>query len=204
MSYTFFFKDFIYLFLEKGREGEREGEKHQRMVASHARPYWGPGLQPRCVPRLGIEPATLCFTGMCSVHWATPTRANVIYFCFKWSYVRVQKYVLNYKNYFICSHIFILSGTLSSSLDVCFLQKARKPLWDLWSVFLYSRLRVLCCLLNAWNSKNLVFHVSLCELQYLLYIEVLCILFSLSQFCWQESKSITIALSWTEAVACDY
>ena len=31
---TFFFKDFIYLFLERGREGEREGEKHQCVVAS--------------------------------------------------------------------------------------------------------------------------------------------------------------------------
>ena len=33
-----FFKDFIYLFLERGREGEREGEKHQCVVASHALP----------------------------------------------------------------------------------------------------------------------------------------------------------------------
>ena len=29
-----FFKEFIYLFLERGREGEREGEKHQPVVAS--------------------------------------------------------------------------------------------------------------------------------------------------------------------------
>ena len=28
------FKDFIYLFLERGREGEREGEKDQCVVAS--------------------------------------------------------------------------------------------------------------------------------------------------------------------------
>ena len=27
-----YFKDFIYLFLERGREGEREGEKHQCMT----------------------------------------------------------------------------------------------------------------------------------------------------------------------------
>ena len=30
-----FFKDFIYLFLERGREEEREGENHQCVVASH-------------------------------------------------------------------------------------------------------------------------------------------------------------------------
>ena len=33
-----FLKDFIYLFLERGREGEREGEKHQCVVASQAPP----------------------------------------------------------------------------------------------------------------------------------------------------------------------
>ena len=33
-----FFLDFIYLFLERGRDGEREEEKHQRVVASHAPP----------------------------------------------------------------------------------------------------------------------------------------------------------------------
>ena len=41
LSFSFFFffkKDFIYLFLEKGMEGEREGEKHQCVVASCAPP----------------------------------------------------------------------------------------------------------------------------------------------------------------------
>ena len=33
-----YFKDFIYLFLEKGREGEREEQKHQYVVASHVSP----------------------------------------------------------------------------------------------------------------------------------------------------------------------
>ena len=39
-------------------------------------PYWGPGLQPRHMSWLGIEPMTLWFTGQCSIHWATPTRAE--------------------------------------------------------------------------------------------------------------------------------
>ena len=62
------------------REGEREGEKYQCMrdtsigCLSHA-PNWGPGLQPRHVPWLGIKPATFWFAGWCSIHWATPTRA---------------------------------------------------------------------------------------------------------------------------------
>ena len=33
-----YFLDFIYLFLERGREGEREGEKHQCVVAALAPP----------------------------------------------------------------------------------------------------------------------------------------------------------------------
>ena len=32
--YFIIFKDFIYLFLERRREGERQGEKHQCVVAS--------------------------------------------------------------------------------------------------------------------------------------------------------------------------
>ena len=38
-------------------------------------PTWGPGPQPRHVPWLGIEPATLWFAGWHSIHWATPARA---------------------------------------------------------------------------------------------------------------------------------
>ena len=43
----YFFKDFIYLFLERGREGE----KHQRVVASHMPPTGDLACkQPRHVP----------------------------------------------------------------------------------------------------------------------------------------------------------
>ena len=38
-------------------------------------PHWEPGLQPRYVPWLGIQPATLWFTVQHSIHWATPARA---------------------------------------------------------------------------------------------------------------------------------
>ena len=68
---------FIYLCLERGREGDRGEEKYQRVVASHTPPSQGPGPgpQPRHVPLLGIELATLWFTGQHSIHWATPARA---------------------------------------------------------------------------------------------------------------------------------
>ena len=48
----------IYLFLEKGREGGREGEKHQCVVASGAPPTGDLAHNPGMCPRLGIEPAT--------------------------------------------------------------------------------------------------------------------------------------------------
>ena len=41
---------------------------------------WGPGLQPRHVPWLGIEPATLWFAGQSLIRWATPTWAVVLLF----------------------------------------------------------------------------------------------------------------------------
>ena len=71
-SHFHFFKDFIYLFLERGKERERNISV---WLPLHA-PNWGPGSQPRHVPWLGIEPATLWFTGQHSIHWATPARAK--------------------------------------------------------------------------------------------------------------------------------
>ena len=37
-SFIYFLKDFIYLFLERGREGEKEEEKHQCVIAFRAHP----------------------------------------------------------------------------------------------------------------------------------------------------------------------
>ena len=57
----------MYLFLER-REGWRKRGRETSVCGcvSHM-PYWGPGPQPRHVPWLGIEPATLCFPGQ----WAS-------------------------------------------------------------------------------------------------------------------------------------
>ena len=71
---------FIYV-LEKWGGREREGEKHQcarytnQLPLTH--PNWGPGLQPRHMPWLGIYPANLWFTGWHSIHWATSARTKV-------------------------------------------------------------------------------------------------------------------------------
>ena len=43
-------------------------------------PSQGPGPQPRHVPQVGIEPATLWFEGQYSIYWATPAKAHQIDF----------------------------------------------------------------------------------------------------------------------------
>ena len=53
--FLFFFFLRFYLFIQRRRQGEKETSWFGCL--SHA-PYWGPGLQPRHVPWLGIKPAT--------------------------------------------------------------------------------------------------------------------------------------------------
>ena len=74
-STIFFFSFLKFIFRERGREGEREGEKHQCVGRLLRAPHRGPGLQPRHVHWLGIKLVTPRFAGWCSIHWATPARA---------------------------------------------------------------------------------------------------------------------------------
>ena len=77
LNLIFFFerKDFIYIFLERARQGKkRETSMCGCLLCA---PYWGPGPQPRHVPWLGIEQMTLSFPGLCSIHWATPAREKL-------------------------------------------------------------------------------------------------------------------------------
>ena len=60
---------YLFIFRERGREGEREGEKYQCVVASPVSPPTGDlACNPGMCPRLGIEPATFWFAGQHSVH----------------------------------------------------------------------------------------------------------------------------------------
>ena len=43
-------------------------------------PYWGPGLQPRHEPQLGIQLGTLCFISQHSIYLATSARTKSIVF----------------------------------------------------------------------------------------------------------------------------
>ena len=69
-----FLKDFIYLFLERGREGEREGEKHHCVVASRAPPTGDLAYNPGMCP--GNRTGKLLSAAWGSVHQATPARAK--------------------------------------------------------------------------------------------------------------------------------
>ena len=75
---TFFFLRFyLFISLEEGEGREKEREKNINVWLPLACPFRGPGPQPRYVPWLGIEPATLCFAGRRSIHWATPAGAEI-------------------------------------------------------------------------------------------------------------------------------
>ena len=77
-NFHIFSKDFT-ICRERGREGrKRERETSMCGCLSHV-PYWGLGLKPRHVPWLGIQPVTLWFTGQCSIHWATLSRAIIVF-----------------------------------------------------------------------------------------------------------------------------
>ena len=74
-----FLNDFTYLFLERGEGREKDRERNINVWLPLLHHLLGTCLQPRHVPWLGIGPATLCFAGRCSIHWATPAIAKAIF-----------------------------------------------------------------------------------------------------------------------------
>ena len=76
---------FFYLFLDRGREGEIEREKHQS-VASCMCPDWGLNAQPRHVPQLRMEPS-LC--------WRTPSQlSHTRQGCSGYFFLRFKKMII--------------------------------------------------------------------------------------------------------------
>ena len=57
--YLFFKRFYLFIFRQRGREGEREGEKHQCVVACHTPSTGNLAHTPGMCAKLGIEPVTL-------------------------------------------------------------------------------------------------------------------------------------------------
>ena len=71
------FLKILFIYFWREGKGGRKRERETSMCGCLSRAlHWEPGLQPRCVPWLGIKPATLWFTARHSIHWATPARAT--------------------------------------------------------------------------------------------------------------------------------
>ena len=67
----------FYSFIFKEGEGMEKEEWKINVCLPLVCPHQGLELQPRYLLWLGMEPATPCFSGQCSIHWATPSRARV-------------------------------------------------------------------------------------------------------------------------------
>ena len=79
-----FLRFFKFIFRERKREGEEEGEKRQS-VAYPICPVRGPNPQHRHVPWPGIKMGTFRFAGQHPTNWATPVRAwafSLLQICF--------------------------------------------------------------------------------------------------------------------------
>ena len=79
---NFFYFTIFYLFLESGEGGRKRGRKTPMYGCLLHDPHWGPGLQSRRVPWVGIKSATFRFAGLHSIPWATPARAKLLTFIF--------------------------------------------------------------------------------------------------------------------------
>ena len=74
--YGFFSRSYLFIFRERGREGERQGNINVWLPLIH--PPLGTWPTTQACAWLGIEPVTLWFAGWCLIHWAAPARANII------------------------------------------------------------------------------------------------------------------------------
>ena len=71
-----FFLPSLFIFRERGKEGERKGGKHQCVLAFQEPPTGDPAHNPGMCPDWESHPWHW-FTGRHSIHWATSARANL-------------------------------------------------------------------------------------------------------------------------------
>ena len=66
---------YLFIFRERGREGERGGEKHQCVVSSFVPPTGDLAHNEACA-LTGNRTSDPLVLSWCSIHWATPARAT--------------------------------------------------------------------------------------------------------------------------------
>ena len=71
LSLFFFSRFYFFILRERGREGEKEGEKHQSVASLTC--------APRHVPWPGIKPATFRSAGRCLTNWTTLGRVRSLF-----------------------------------------------------------------------------------------------------------------------------
>ena len=135
--------------IAEGKGGRKKGRETSMCGCFSHAPHWRPGLQPRHVSRLGIEPATLWFAGRHSVHWATPARAKFSFLPF--SKILISLGLIHLK---LCSCISLTQKCISNSRNKIFL-KIRVVLDKSGS----SKAQKSCfCLFLILQKKQLLFH----------------------------------------------
>ena len=129
----FFFLQTLFIFRGERREKEKERNINVWLPLVHT-PNWGPGLQPRHVPWLGIEPVTLWFTGWCSVFWATPTRA---FSCISYKHLKIL-FLWYIHNWNIFNSLLFMLLQLSQFFPLCLPPPILSPLPWPWVMHVFS------------------------------------------------------------------
>ena len=121
-------KDFTYLHFQREGNGGRKRKRETSMCSCLLYTlYWRPGWQPRHVPWLGIEPATLWFSGWHWTHRSIPARAMLLLF------FKVLSIVLFPLDWQTCSYI------LTSALKIGKSNLFQFSAFPFWYSFVWTK-----------------------------------------------------------------
>ena len=134
------FKIFYLFIFREGKGGRKRGGETSMCGCLSSAPCWGLGPKPRHVSCLGIEPATLWFSGWHLIHWATLARAD---------YIFLEKHVFPHNQ----NSILLLPITL-------------EKLWQIWWVFCFCFFLNLASYVETFISSRLASRVCVRSLQY--------------------------------------
>ena len=151
----YIFLKILFIYFQREGKGEKEGEKHQCVVASHGPPTGDLACNPGTCPAWETNQRPFCFAGQCSVHRATPARAIVYIF----NYLSNQQsesgsHLLSFRENFIGQYphfpIFLLSLPTNAGL-------ASSKQSDMMLKFSF-------CLYTQFSLQTLLFHLLTSEM----------------------------------------